>query len=169
MSELILCGRGGQGIVFLTRLIGEIVTAKGLDVISSETHGMAVRGGSINSHLRIGPFSSSLIQQGCADFLVSMDPSETMNNKHYLRPGGLIIENSAAPEEPGVKRCDASSLARNIGRVQLENVVLLGFSSTVQGFPVSGEEIRDMLGKDHREGVRTMNLEALELGIKAAG
>ena len=57
MSELILCGRGGQGIVFLTRLIGDIVTAKGLDVISSETHGMAVRGGSINSHLRIGPYS----------------------------------------------------------------------------------------------------------------
>ena len=169
MSELILCGRGGQGIVFLTRLIGEIVTAKGLDVISSETHGMAVRGGSINSHLRIGSFSSSLIPQGRADFLVSLDPSETANNKHYLRPGGLIVENSISPDDAGVKRCDASSLARDLGRIQLENVVLLGFSSTVPGFPVSGEEIRDMLGKDHRERVRMMNLEALELGIKAAG
>ena len=169
MSELILCGRGGQGIVFLTRLIGQIVTAKGLDVISSETHGMAVRGGSINSHLRIGPFSSSLIPQGRADFLVSLYPSETANNKHYLRPGGLIVENSTSPDDAGVKRCDASSLARNLGRIQLENVVLLGFSSTVPGFPVSGEEIRDMLGKDYRERVRVMNLEALDLGIKAAG
>jgi indolepyruvate ferredoxin oxidoreductase, beta subunit len=169
MSELILCGRGGQGIVFLTRLLGEIVTAKGLDVISSETHGMAVRGGSINSHLRIGPFSSSLIPQGRADFLVSLDPSETANNKHYLRPGGLIVENSISPDDAGVKRCDASSLARNLGRIQLENVVLLGFASTVAGFPVSGEEIQDMLGKDHRERVRMMNLQALELGIKAGG
>ncbi len=107
MSELILCGRGGQGIVFLTRLLGEIVTAKGLDVISSETHGMAVRGGSINSHLRIGSFSSSLIPQGRADFLVSLDPSETANNKHYLRPGGLIVENSISPDDAGSKalRC----------------------------------------------------------------
>ncbi len=55
MVELVLCGRGGQGIVFLTRQIGQIATAKGLNVVSSETHGMAVRGGSINSHLRIGP------------------------------------------------------------------------------------------------------------------
>ena len=115
MSELILCGRGGQGIVFLTRLIGEIVTAKGLDVISSETHGMAVRGGSINSHLRIGPFSSSLIRLGRADFLVSLDASETANNRHYLRPDGQIVENSTLPDEPGIRRCDAASLRTKFG------------------------------------------------------
>jgi indolepyruvate ferredoxin oxidoreductase beta subunit len=44
MTQMILCGRGGQGIVFLTRLLGDIATQKGLNVISSETHGMAVRG-----------------------------------------------------------------------------------------------------------------------------
>jgi indolepyruvate ferredoxin oxidoreductase, beta subunit len=169
MSELILCGRGGQGVVFLTRLVGEIVTAKGLDVISSETHGMAVRGGSINSHLRIGPYSSSLIRLGRADFLVSLDDSETANNRHYLRPDGQIVENSGLPDEPGIRRCDAASLARNLGRIQLENVALLGFSATVEGFPVSAEEIRDMLNRDPRERVRAMNLEALELGVKAAG
>ncbi len=169
MSELVLCGRGGQGIVFLTRLIGEIVTAKGLEVISSETHGMAVRGGSINSHLRIGPFSSSLIRVGQADFLVSLDASETANNRHYLKPDGQIVENSALPDEAGIRRCDAAFFARNLGRVQLENVVLLGFSSTVEGFPVSAQEIRDTLSRDPREKVRDMNLKALELGVKAAG
>ncbi len=169
MSELILCGRGGQGIVFLTRLIGDIVTAKGLDVISSETHGMAVRGGSINSHLRIGPYSSSLIRQGRADFLVSLDASETANNSHYLKSDAQIVENSTLPDEPGIRRCDAASFARNLGRIQLENVVLLGFTSTVEGFPVSAEEIRDMLSRDPREKVRSMNLKALELGVKAAG
>jgi indolepyruvate ferredoxin oxidoreductase beta subunit len=169
MSELILCGRGGQGIVFLTRLIGEIVTAKGLDVISSETHGMAVRGGSINSHLRIGPFSSSLIRQGRADILVSLDASETANNRHYLRADGQIVENSTLPAEPGIRRCDAASLARNLGRIQLENVVLLGFSARVEGFPISAEEIRDMLSRDPREKIRAMNLKALEMGVKAAG
>lgn len=151
MSEMVLCGRGGQGIVFLTRLIGEIATAKGLNAISSETHGMAVRGGSINSHLRIGPFFSSLIRQGQADFLLSLDPSETGNNLHFLKPGGLIIENSPLPDEPNVRRVDAAALARKLGRIQLENVALLGFASSLDGFPMSTEEIRSRLEKDQRE------------------
>ncbi|MGD9819815.1 MAG: 2-oxoacid:acceptor oxidoreductase family protein, partial [Desulfomonilaceae bacterium] len=56
MSQIVLCGRGGQGVVFLTRLIGDISTSKGLNVISAETHGMAVRGGSINSCVKIGDY-----------------------------------------------------------------------------------------------------------------
>lgn len=166
MVEMILCGRGGQGIVFLTRQIGQMATANGLHVVSSETHGMAVRGGSINSHLRIGPFFSPLIRQGHADLLVSLDESETANNRHFLKPGGLIIENSPLPDEPEIRRIDASALARKLGRVQLENVVLIGFASTVDGFPVSSEELRSQLAKDPREAVRTMNLRALEAGIR---
>ncbi|HMK33781.1 MAG TPA: 2-oxoacid:acceptor oxidoreductase family protein [Desulfomonilaceae bacterium] len=168
MVELVLCGRGGQGIVFLTRQIGEIAAARGLKVISSETHGMAVRGGSVNSHVRIGNFHSPLIRQSHADFLLSLDASETSNNIHFLKPTGLIVENSVAADEPGVRRVDAAGLARGIGRVQLENVVLLGFASTLDGFPVSVEEIRSQLSNDSRAQIRAMNLEALESGIVAA-
>ena len=168
MAEIILCGRGGQGIVFLTRQIGEIAAAKGLNVISSETHGMAVRGGSINSHLRIGAFSSSLIRQGHADLLISLDSAETANNRHFLKPGGLIIENSDQPDEPGIKRIDASALARQLGRVQLENVVIIGFAAALDGFPVSVEELREQLSKHPRPQVREMNLRALERGVEAA-
>ena len=167
MVELILCGRGGQGIVFLTRQIGQIAAAKGLNVISSETHGMAVRGGSINSHLRIGSFFSPLIRQGHADFLISLDPAETSNNRHYLKPDGLVVENSSQSDESGVKRVDATGLAKALGRVQLENVVLLGFAATLDGFPVAPEEIREQLEKDPRESVRSMNLAALRAGMKA--
>jgi indolepyruvate ferredoxin oxidoreductase beta subunit len=168
MVEMILCGRGGQGIVFLTRQIGEIITAKGLGVVSSETHGMAVRGGSINSHLRIGSFSSSLVRQGHADFLLSLDPGETRNNIHYLKSGGLIVENSPEPDEEGIRRIDAARLARDLGQVQLENVVLLGFASQVDGFPVSAEDIQTQLSKHPREAVRQMNLRALQAGLDYA-
>lgn len=168
MAELILCGRGGQGIVFLTRLIGQIMADKGLDVISSETHGMAVRGGSVNSHVRIGPFFSPLIRQGHADFLLSLDSSETANNIHFLKPDGLVVENSEAPSGSSVIRVDASGLARGLGRVQLENMVILGFAAALQGFPVSDEEISLQLAKDPREVVRTMNLRAAEAGMRAA-
>lgn len=168
MAELILCGRGGQGIVFLTRLIGRVMADNGLDVISSETHGMAVRGGSVNSHVRIGRFFSPLIRQGHADFLLSLDSSETSNNIHFLKPDGLVIENSEAPSDSSVIRVDASGLARDLGRVQLENVVLLGFAAALQGFPVSSQEISMQLAKDPRENVRTMNLTAAEAGMRAA-
>jgi len=168
MVELILCGRGGQGIVFLTRLIGEIATSKGLGVITSETHGMAVRGGSINSHVRIGPFYSSLVRPGQADFLVSLESAETPNNAHYLKPDGILVENSPLPSEPRAFRCDAAGLARDLGRTQLENVVLLAFAAMVGGFPISSEELRSRLSGDPREDIRTMNLRAMEAGVNAA-
>jgi indolepyruvate ferredoxin oxidoreductase, beta subunit len=154
--------------VFLTRLIGEIATAEGLNVVSSETHGMAVRGGSINSHLRIGPFSSSLIRQGHADFLLSLDASETANNMHFLKPGGLVIENSPLADEPECRRVDAAGLARGLGRIQLENVVLLGFAASLDGFPITLDTIRLRLGSDPREDVRRMNQAALEAGARGS-
>jgi len=168
MIQMILCGRGGQGIVFLTRLLGDIATHKGLDVISSETHGMAVRGGSINSHLKIGSFSSPLVRWGHADYLLSMDMLETGNNRQFLKQGGVIFENSSAGSEAGLFRVDAARMARSIGRIQLENVVLLGFAAFLGNLEVSVEDIRARLTEDPRESVRNFNIKALDAGIDAA-
>lgn len=168
MSELILCGRGGQGIVFLTRQLGQILTDLGRDVISSETHGMAVRGGSINSHLRIGVFASPLIPFGSADFLISLDPAETANNLHYLKPDGLVVENSVMPSETNYLRIDASGIARSLGSVRLENVVMLGYVSTLPDFPLSSKAIRSHLEKESRERIRSQNLAAFDAGLRAA-
>ncbi len=167
MFEIVICGRGGQGVIFLTRQIGETAAGKGLDVIGSETHGMAQRGGSVNSHLRMGPFSSSLIRQGHADLIISMDPQETKNNLHFLKPGGLIVESSPDPAEDGVVRVDSVGLARQLGRVQLENVVLLGAAAGLDKFPLSVDDIRSQLAKHPSEKVRETNLKALEAGSAA--
>ncbi|MDD3471545.1 MAG: 2-oxoacid:acceptor oxidoreductase family protein [Syntrophaceae bacterium] len=168
MSQIVLCGRGGQGVVFLTRLIGDIATSKGLNVISAETHGMAVRGGSINSCVKIGDYQSSLVRWGKADFLISLDEKETQNNRHFLRDNGVILENSVKEPQEGILRIDATGMARNLGMVQLENVVTLGFASMITGFPLSPKEIKEGLMLDKRENVRDMNVKALELGMDAA-
>ncbi len=63
---------------------------------------------------------------------------------------------------------DAAGLAKKLGRVQLENVVLLGFAATLDGFPVSVVDIREHLSSETRTQVRSMNLMALEAGIQAA-
>ncbi len=152
--------------MFLTRQIGEIVSAKGLHVISSETHGMAVRGGSINSHLKLGNYVSPLIRFRHADYMISLDPSETLNNMHFLKENGIIVENSSAASEENRFRIDATGIARNLGAVQMENVVILGYSSKMKNFPVSPDDLRSQLSQHPNKSIRTRNLAALEAGIQ---
>ena len=63
-QQIVISGVGGQGVLFVTRLLAEAAIARGLPVLTSETHGMAQRGGSVVSHLKVGDFSSPLIRSG---------------------------------------------------------------------------------------------------------
>jgi Pyruvate/2-oxoacid:ferredoxin oxidoreductase gamma subunit len=80
----------------------------------------------------------------------------------------MVIENSPLSDEVNVKRADATAIARSLGFTRLENVVMFGFASTVEGFPVTPEILRAHFLKETREKVRTMNLAALEAGIEKA-
>ena len=61
-QQVIISGVGGQGVLFVTRLLAEAAINKGLPVFTSETHGMAQRGGTVLSHFKVGDFSSPLIR-----------------------------------------------------------------------------------------------------------
>ena len=67
--QIVISGVGGQGVLFVTRLLAEAAIGKGLPVFTSETHGMAQRGGTVISHLKVGRFASPLIMPGAADGL----------------------------------------------------------------------------------------------------
>jgi Pyruvate/2-oxoacid:ferredoxin oxidoreductase gamma subunit len=97
-----------------------------------------------------------------------MDESETSNNEHFLRNGGVVFENSLLPSEHDVFRVDAGGLARSIGRIQLENVVLLGFAASLADLGVSFDDIENKLAIEKRETVRRNNLMALKAGSKVA-
>ncbi|MBW1888117.1 MAG: 2-oxoacid:acceptor oxidoreductase family protein, partial [Deltaproteobacteria bacterium] len=71
--NIALCGLGGQGILFMTRVLAQAALDKGFNVMGAETHGMAQRGGSVISHLRLGDIESSLVMAGSARFLLSLD------------------------------------------------------------------------------------------------
>lgn len=66
-QQLIVSGVGGQGVLFVTRLLGHAGMEEGHNVLTSETHGMAMRGGTVISHVKIGPFMSPLVREGQAD------------------------------------------------------------------------------------------------------
>ncbi|MGD2016130.1 MAG: 2-oxoacid:acceptor oxidoreductase family protein, partial [Desulfobacterales bacterium] len=67
MQQLIISGVGGQGVLFVTRLLAEAAILRGLAVFTSETHGMAQRGGTVLSHLKVGEHTSPLIRPAQAD------------------------------------------------------------------------------------------------------
>lgn len=93
--DLIIVGIGGQGIVLASDILGEAAMTAGYDVKKTDTLGMAQRGGSVVSNVRIADqVWSPLIMQGTADFLIAFEKLEALRWSPYLRPDGVVITNN---------------------------------------------------------------------------
>lgn len=124
-QQLIISGVGGQGILFITRLLADVAIARGLPVLTSETHGMAQRGGIVISHLKIGTFASPLVRPGQADGLLSLKAETVPLHRHFLRPEGWTVANSSAAD--GLQfTVDADRLSLDLGNPQAVNLIVLG-------------------------------------------
>ena len=94
-KNIILTGVGGQGTVLASKLIAASSMNKGLPVMSAETIGMAQKGGSVFSHLRVGEgVRSPMIRCGTADLLLAFEPAEAVRMLPYLKKGGTVVVNS---------------------------------------------------------------------------
>jgi len=143
--DIILAGVGGQGLLALAAIIGEAATRLGLHVKQAEVHGMAQRGGVVQSHLRFAdrPIPSPLVPEGAADLILSLEPMEALRYLPYMAPDGAIVASSAPfvnipdyPEATTVlaeleasgraRLIDAPSLAKEAGALQAANIVMLG-------------------------------------------
>jgi len=128
-QQIIISGLGGQGVLFITRLLAEAAMDLGLPVFTAETHGMAQRGGTVLSHLKVGPFDSPMIRPGQADGLIALKSETLAQHEAYLRPGGWCVVNhggapvAAAPTLTGI---DADTLAGQSGAPGSVNLVVLG-------------------------------------------
>lgn len=156
-QQIFLSGVGGQGILFITRMLAETAIDCGYRILTAETHGMAQRGGVVVSHLKTGDFSSPLVRPGMADILFLLHPGNLELHKQYLRPGGSVIINSPSAtahvaEGPEIFRMDASAAAREIGQPGSMNLVLAGFAVSAlntAGRPMfcGPDNIRTVLGR----------------------
>lgn len=91
-KNIILCGVGGQGTILASRLIASAAMNENLPIRTAETIGMAQRGGSVFSHIRIGEgISSPLIRKGEADLLIGFEPGEAVRQLPYLKKGGTAV------------------------------------------------------------------------------
>jgi len=113
--NILFCGTGGQGVLTAAELCGLAAVRAGYHVKKSEVHGMAQRGGSVESHLRFGrQVFSPLIPEGQADFLVCFHPDEHDRLRHFLRPEGLSL------------RDDLDRAVANVADRRYVNTYLLG-------------------------------------------
>jgi indolepyruvate ferredoxin oxidoreductase beta subunit len=130
--QIVISGVGGQGVLFVTRLLAEAAISKGYSVFTSETHGMAQRGGTVISHLKVGRFASPLIMPGDAGGLIALKAEGVAMHGGYLKAGAWAAVNSPiAPDaRDGVTVCccDADRLAKETGNPRALNLIMLGFA-----------------------------------------
>ena len=173
--KFVLCGVGGQGVVFLNRLLARTAIAEGHPVFAQETHGMSRRGGMVVHHLRIGRHGSPLSGKGKADLLLGLDCEETLRNLLCLKPGGTVIVNmiNGFPAdvaiqldrlETKIRTIDASGIARKIGNSASANVVLAGFAAADPTFPLAYESLRETVA-EMSPGNMELNICALDAGF----
>lgn len=187
-QDIILAGVGGQGILSIAYVIDNAALADGLAFKQAEVHGMAQRGGAVQSHLRLsdGPIWSDLIPKGGADLILSVEPLEALRYMDYLRPDGLVVTSSTPykniPDYPDVEKVlealrrvprtvvvDSEKLAKEAGTVKAQNIVLLGAAAPVLILKeASLLATVDKLFRGRGLPVLEANLKAFELGKKAA-
>ncbi len=177
--NFVLGGLGGQGILFMTKILAQAALDKGINVMGAETHGMAQRGGSVVSHLRLGDVESSLVGAGRAHFLLSLEESEAYRNLPFLAKGGQLYANAGDNSFPKseVKRyldgIGAIYRAVPAGRIAMEleapmsaNLALLGYFSAFGQGPLSQEELRKTVDMVSPDRFKEINLRVFDAGFQ---
>jgi indolepyruvate ferredoxin oxidoreductase beta subunit len=169
-QQILISGLGGQGILFITRLMAEAAILKELPVLTSETHGMAQRGGTVVSHLKVGGFSSPLIRPGQADILLVLQGSTLAQHAAFLKPEGLAVINSpdSLPFKGRGFFVDANRIAHDMGDRQAANLLFLGF--TLARVPDLFFSVKDMEAVianrwQKRTEIREASIKALRMGM----
>ena len=192
-KNCLLCGVGGQGVVLASRLIAFAAMEKGYFVRTTETIGMAQRGGSVVSHVRIGEeVHSPLIPEGAADVILAFEPGEAVRALPYLKEGGTVIADrkivkpvtaslggndyraedmiSWLEKKAGkLLVIDGDELCRKAGSAKVLNVVLLGAASQAGVLGITPDEMLDAVRKNVKEKYIELNERALMLGREAGG
>ncbi len=187
--DILIVGIGGQGTILASNILGEACLIENRHIRGAETHGMAQRGGSVESHIRIGGEFGPMIAPGQADLLISFDLLEALRYSHYLKPGGKMVVNShlvlptsvftqklPAPTEAEIISAlkkhplcllDADSLAAEAGSPLSANVVMLGAASSAM--PLEKESLIEAIKRLVPKKTVEINLKAFDLGNETGG
>jgi indolepyruvate ferredoxin oxidoreductase beta subunit len=166
-QQIVVSGLGGQGVLFLTRVIAEAALRRGAAVLTAETHGMAQRGGSVLSTIKVGVFHSPLIARGAADLGLFLAAENLPVHGPLLREGGALVVGTT---QPGAYRAvDAAGIARELGAPVLANLVLLGAAVADDLLCVGRPDIEATIRAISPPKLVAANLAAFHRGLALAG
>ncbi len=191
-KDILICGVGGQGTVLASKIIAAAAMDEGSPVHSAETIGMAQRGGSVTSHVRIGEQACSpLIPFGGADMLLAFEPGEAVRNLRYLKKGGTAVVNTTAvkPVTESLKdtgydgsemtaylrqKCDcifinAEEVCKPIGSTKFFNIILLGVAAGSGHLGLERETLLKQIEQRVPSRFLDVNIRAFNAGIEIAG
>ena len=196
--NILICGVGGQGIILTSRLIAAAAMKKDIPVMSAETIGMAQKGGSVFSFLRLGDgqeagrLYSPMFARGTADLFIAFEPAEAVRMLPYLKNGGQLIVNSHPIMPPTaalsgsnydgremldyLKRnaerlsvVDGDAACRDVGSAKALNMMMLGAAVRSGELPFSLDEAEAVMRQTVRAQFHDMNSRALRYKFEAQG
>jgi indolepyruvate ferredoxin oxidoreductase beta subunit len=192
-KRLVIVAVGGQGNLLASSVLGEAALLCGIPLNMSEIHGMAQRGGVVESSLVFGDAKSTIISEGEADVLVGFEPAETLRALSKCNANTVVITN-LAPLMPftvnigqGVypdlqqlqdlirKKTakliafNAAALAKEAGNSLAVNMVLLGALIQTGVLPLSVDEVKAAMRTKTKKAFLDSNLKAFDLGFSEAG
>ena len=192
IKRIVFVGVGGQGNLLSSRILGEAALLAGIPVNVSEVHGMAQRGGVVESAVVIGGAMSSIVSNGEADVLIGFEPSETLRALEQCSQESTVITN-VTPLMPftvavgkgvypnikealelirrKVKRLitiNADALAVEAGSAMAVNIVMLGALAQSNTVPVNADQMKEALKMNLNKKLWGINLKAFDLGYEAA-
>jgi indolepyruvate ferredoxin oxidoreductase beta subunit len=191
-KRLIIVAVGGQGNLLASKVLGEASLLADIPVRMSEIHGMAQRGGVVESAVVFGDAESTIISDAEADVLLGFEPSETLRALNKCNADTVVITNTAPLPPftvaigqgtyPDIKELqelirkktakliafDAQALAKQAGNIMSLNMVLLGALIHTGIMPVSADNVKDAIRTSTKKAFVDINIKAFELGFEAA-
>lgn len=189
--RIYMTGVGGQGTLTATTLLARTALDQGLDVVAGEVHGMAQRGGVVESVVLLGGWMSPKLGHGEADVIMGFEPLETLRALPYLAPGGVIFSSTDPLPPLGVSlgrdtypsledinarvaaaaaKCwslPCRTLGREAGSAQSGNTVLLGALCASGVLPFGPEALEAAIRRHLPAKLADVNLKAAALGVDA--
>jgi len=188
--NITLTGVGGQGVVTAANILGKAAVRADVNVFVSEVHGMAQRGGSVYCTVRLGDVSGSLVPNGSANAVLSMEPSEALRYIQYTNKKTKIITDivpvipftvaTGDEKYPELEKIfkelekygelykvDAVKLAKEAGALITKNVVMLGALAGAGVLPFKSDVLLETILESVPNKYKDINKKAFELGFNS--
>jgi len=190
-KKIVVIGVGGQGNLLATNLLGEAALSLGMPVVASEIHGMAQRGGIVESAVLLGDISSPIISPGESDVFLCFEPLETLRGLSKCNRKTVVITNTRSMQPftaalgqgvyPPLEEMmslikakidkviafDGSALAEKAGNPLSLNMVMLGALIGSETIPISAADMKETISTSTKKAFLESNLKAFDLGFAA--